>query len=684
LDDGVDWFNPEKLNLKVIVHDVKTDRYKLRNSKQDEGEVVMRRHKRVARKSLGWQRHEYKLFTEEILHRQNVDGSKTTLSRRMLNPWPTLVHFFRPRPVGATTTSSRYHLAASSSSSPKAPISSSLTGRSSVNMPTATSSNSNGEDLIDADPGDNSEYQRVTKRQKTGVYTSRDTGFVNESDSESGSVASSSRTSNSRVSGSTGFLSLNDPLFRGDLAPIINVRTTLHTKLITEEVEEGLPYMSSEMSLTTVEPGGIHQDPLTSIDHTSDNWNKRASVKSDFGEGANMLISDEHGHGAMLGVHTMDGIEGEGVWSGLQLSRSSSLMTPSKMQGDGLTMAHGLESAVDGTEEALGPGIFITHYAPDSSFCGEESQVLIVLSPETIPLVSFSCFVDGIECDTTVVVPGSVLRVIVPRHDSGVFPLWIVGKDAHGNVATHSESLPFYFLPSANEGVLTLAHASSLDYFTNAVFYKFRHTTRKLDLTGNSLVNLDFLSGFEELRELVLDHNALSQHTRFPHLPKLTSLSVNHNHISQIDLFITHLVEAQIKKLKFLSILGNVANPSFDRLEHRYYNFRIYIISKLQTLRILDSRDVTEDERKHSAAIAEEAEIELELVEMDQNGQQNTVYQSQNAPNPASISHHLDSFGGISTSNVGDFLYSSSDAAYAASPPVRSPSGGVLFDATHL
>lgn len=533
LNDGVAWQPQEKLNLKLIVKDAKTNRYKLRNSKNDDGEPVMRRHKRVANnKALGWERHEYKVFSEETAHRQNVDGTKSVVTRRTLNPWPILVHYFRPAVSPSVLRASFNTTPTTSSSAPSSmqvsfsPPSSSVISRS------------------NDDEDEAGEYQRITKRQKTGLNASRDAMAVNESDSENGSISSAGL--------SRALRSIQAPLFRGELAPIVNVRP--------------LPSLSSSLPRPKAIP-------------------TRSHPSSDSPEEANLEFSPR------------------------------AIPEASTSPTFGLTAW--AESSAENMGFALGtePNIFVTHYAPDSSFCEEECPVLVVLGPETMPGLSLTCFVDGVECATELVAP-QVLRVVVPAHPSGVVPMWLIGKDAQGTVVTHSDSFAFYYLPSARDGALGFAHATSHEYFTSDVFFKFRHTTRELDLTGNNLTNLDFLTGFSELRELTLDHNSLSHWAHFPSLPKLVSISVNHNQILQIDMFLAQLQQAGLaNKLKYLSTLGNAANPSFDRLEHRYYNFRIYIISKLPNLKMLDMRDVTEAERDHSKTIAEVEQQQLQHMQ---------------------------------------------------------------------
>ena len=89
-----------------------------------------------------------------------------------------------------------------------------------------------------------------------------------------------------------------------------------------------------------------------------------------------------------------------------------------------------------------------------------------------------------------------------------------------------------------------------------------------------------------------------------PVLPQLTTLSVSSNSITNIELFLNKIVVC-FPKLKWLSTLGNEACPRLDRLEHRYYNYRIYVISRLKFLKTLDASDVTDAERSHAVWIQE-------------------------------------------------------------------------------
>jgi Leucine-rich repeat (LRR) protein len=82
-------------------------------------------------------------------------------------------------------------------------------------------------------------------------------------------------------------------------------------------------------------------------------------------------------------------------------------------------------------------------------------------------------------------------------------------------------------------------------------------------LHNNGLVrDLSPLRGLTNLETLVLDNNQLTSHCKLPPLPRLHTLWVNKNKISNLTAFIER-VEQQAPNLKFLSMLGNEACPNY-------------------------------------------------------------------------------------------------------------------------
>jgi len=134
------------------------------------------------------------------------------------------------------------------------------------------------------------------------------------------------------------------------------------------------------------------------------------------------------------------------------------------------------------------------------------------------------------------------------------------------------------------------------------VMYKFRYTAREIDLSHNNLTQINFLEGFSQLHTLVLDNNHISQDAKVPRLPKLHTLYINHNWITEIDKFLDQLVQS-VSQLRYLSTLHNACCPFFNSAKHHYYNYRVYIISRLRNLTHLDSSPVTLEEWRHAACI---------------------------------------------------------------------------------
>ena len=81
-------------------------------------------------------------------------------------------------------------------------------------------------------------------------------------------------------------------------------------------------------------------------------------------------------------------------------------------------------------------------------------------------------------------------------------------------------------------------------------------------LNNRSYRDLGSLSGLDQLETLVLDHNKLDCHVRFPLLPSLKMLSVNCNEIKNLSIFVKNLASSFFY-LKFLCMMKNEAAPSY-------------------------------------------------------------------------------------------------------------------------
>uniref|UniRef100_A0A3P8PVR2 Leucine rich melanocyte differentiation associated n=1 Tax=Astatotilapia calliptera TaxID=8154 RepID=A0A3P8PVR2_ASTCA len=84
---------------------------------------------------------------------------------------------------------------------------------------------------------------------------------------------------------------------------------------------------------------------------------------------------------------------------------------------------------------------------------------------------------------------------------------------------------------------------------------------RRLDLSFNQLRSLAGLKMFTELEELIVDNNLLGNDLQLPRLPNLHTLTLNKNHLTDIEALLEHLADVT-PSLEYLSLLGNEACPN--------------------------------------------------------------------------------------------------------------------------
>ncbi|KAG5674140.1 hypothetical protein PVAND_004125 [Polypedilum vanderplanki] len=120
-----------------------------------------------------------------------------------------------------------------------------------------------------------------------------------------------------------------------------------------------------------------------------------------------------------------------------------------------------------------------------------------------------------------------------------------------------------------------------------------------IDFSSNSLVSIDFISYFSNLREIILDNNFLSdQATHFPTKVFHTThvLSLNNNKFEDLNQLIENLSHT-FPNLRFLSLLGNPCNPLNENFnEDDYQNYRLFIISRMPFLKFLDAKMISRSE----------------------------------------------------------------------------------------
>lgn len=150
---------------------------------------------------------------------------------------------------------------------------------------------------------------------------------------------------------------------------------------------------------------------------------------------------------------------------------------------------------------------------------------------------------------------------------------------------------------------------------------------RELDLRGNKIAVIENLGATEDQFDtLDLSDNEIVKLDNFPYLNRLGTLLINNNRITRINpnigeflpklhtLVLTNnrlvnLVEidplSSLPKLQFLSL--------FDNNITKKPNYRLYVIHKLKSLRVLDFKKVKAKERLEAENLFASKEVEEEL-----------------------------------------------------------------------
>lgn len=126
-----------------------------------------------------------------------------------------------------------------------------------------------------------------------------------------------------------------------------------------------------------------------------------------------------------------------------------------------------------------------------------------------------------------------------------------------------------------------------------------RETLEVLDLSYNLLEESPALLGeMERLSTLILDCNHYSSHVKFPYMPRITTVWINKNKISNLPIFLEE-IRRKFPNIKILSMMNNEAAPSYFNGGSltQYLDYRQYVVSQLPGLEILDDTEVLDKER---------------------------------------------------------------------------------------
>ncbi|XP_046905215.1 leucine-rich melanocyte differentiation-associated protein [Hypomesus transpacificus] len=145
---------------------------------------------------------------------------------------------------------------------------------------------------------------------------------------------------------------------------------------------------------------------------------------------------------------------------------------------------------------------------------------------------------------------------------------------------------------------LSFAYQSMLEIPYDIILAQ-RDTLEVLDLSYNLLEeNPALLGEMDRLSTLILDCNNYSSHVKFPYMPRITTVWINKNKISNLPIFVEE-IRCKFPNIKILSMMNNEAAPSYFNGGSftQYLDYRQYVISQVPGLEILDDTEVLEKER---------------------------------------------------------------------------------------
>lgn len=156
---------------------------------------------------------------------------------------------------------------------------------------------------------------------------------------------------------------------------------------------------------------------------------------------------------------------------------------------------------------------------------------------------------------------------------------------------------------NAQKRQLSLAY-EELTTVPYSLVEKYTADVEVLDLSHNRIADVRFLSHFERLHTVILDHNCLRCLSVVPVLPTLQVLWLNYNRLLSLTVFVPGLARS-CPQLRVLSLMGNELAPSFlnNGTPEQNANYRLYVIAHFPKLVFLDDRPVLTDERHKAHAV---------------------------------------------------------------------------------
>jgi Leucine-rich repeat len=621
--DSIVW-KKARMSVKLIVLDTAKGILKLKNHKQDSGVPVMRRQTWTAAPGYGgWRKNEYKIVSRVPVSSTSSDGkaSSTALAgaRRSrstsdddviqtVEHYPVLVHFFmKPEdaagaaPGAGSSLASALQIAKQIVERCKAADSESSGTASVVSVSSAASPRAT---------------QTSSRKRRAAASPSPNSS----SDSESGSSRpGKSRRLKSTAASATDMAAESVP---GSDAPVAAMWAAPLNPAQFDSVEPyTFPAAASSSDLTVVGGAGLQDDVsiLSQLPHILDgdgsNSNSggaesvgRPASTTDFEAAAAFAINAEDS--ATIKVRTY-------------APRSAFVTEPTRV-----IVVIEFPKAFESPDHlgSFGRGLDLLGSEASSADLGDRGTALSLRSSggaskpphraeAPFSRFSFSCLFegDGLRESPCRMLGPSVLEFLTPvqvaadldgSDAAGIKSFQIVARQVDGDRPFSSPPMPFCFLPTVTDGSrgrVSLAFrnigtpvesfawsgAVSLD-----LVVEFRQSVRELDLSNNSLTNLEFLARFDRLHSLILDNNQLHDRTQFPSLPNLRTLTLNNNSLGDLAAVIDSLA-ACFPNLQYLSLLGNPCCPVFTGTVEECTSYRQLVVSRFPSLTQLDSTPIS-------------------------------------------------------------------------------------------
>eukprot|EP01060_Flectonema_neradi_P037072 TRINITY_DN7363_c0_g4_i1.p1 TRINITY_DN7363_c0_g4~~TRINITY_DN7363_c0_g4_i1.p1 ORF type:complete len:413 (+),score=96.46 TRINITY_DN7363_c0_g4_i1:48-1241(+) len=140
-------------------------------------------------------------------------------------------------------------------------------------------------------------------------------------------------------------------------------------------------------------------------------------------------------------------------------------------------------------------------------------------------------------------------------------------------------------------------------------FFENCDSVISIDLSHNKLPDsaVGKFGSFESLTTLILDDNRFANFL-LPYMPKLTFLSLNNNHIKELESIVL-VLSTRCPELQTLSLVGNPCVPSYEfqvQNPQAYTQYRLFIIGYFKSLKFLDFAEIDAQERESAVQLHED------------------------------------------------------------------------------